>query len=140
MPDYKVADISLALLTVALLQLNRMLVAIAAGDFFSARVIGAFRAHLAIGIERRCGELNDLSDIEMSRPVQHRRHRNLVDGHRRIRGGAVEPARADDDHFAQPFELFRNITRALCAGRRTDSKRAIRKTPAGGAFHLRASE
>ena len=39
-----VADISLALLTVALLQLNRMLAAISAGDFFSARVIGAFRA------------------------------------------------------------------------------------------------
>jgi hypothetical protein len=39
-----VADITILLLSVALYQLNRMLGAIAVGDLFSARVIGAFRA------------------------------------------------------------------------------------------------
>jgi hypothetical protein len=39
-----VADVLVLLLTVALYQLSRMLGAIAAGDLFSARVIGAFRA------------------------------------------------------------------------------------------------
>lgn len=39
-----VADVLVVLLTVALYQLSRMLGAIAAGDLFSARVIGAFRA------------------------------------------------------------------------------------------------
>lgn len=38
------ADVSVVVLTVALLQLNRMLKAIAEGDFFSARVIGGFRS------------------------------------------------------------------------------------------------
>lgn len=38
------ADVVVLLLTVALYQLNRMLVALAAGDLFSARAIGAFRA------------------------------------------------------------------------------------------------
>ncbi len=33
--------------------------------------------------------------------------RNLVDGHGRIGGGAVERVRADDDDFAQPFVLIR---------------------------------
>ena len=40
----RVADVMVVLLTVALTQLGRMLGAIAAGDLFSARVIGAFRA------------------------------------------------------------------------------------------------
>ena len=39
-----VADISILLLSVALYHLSRMLGAIAAGDLFSARVVGAFRA------------------------------------------------------------------------------------------------
>jgi hypothetical protein len=39
-----VADISILLLSVALYQLNRMLGAIAEGDLFSARVVGAFKA------------------------------------------------------------------------------------------------
>jgi len=38
------ADVVVLLLTVALYQLSRMLGGIAAGDLFSARVIGAFRA------------------------------------------------------------------------------------------------
>lgn len=39
-----VADVTIVLITVALWQLSRMLRAIAAGDLFSARVVGAFRA------------------------------------------------------------------------------------------------
>lgn len=39
-----VADVTILLLSVALYQLSRMLGAIAEGDLFSARVIGAFRA------------------------------------------------------------------------------------------------
>lgn len=39
-----VADFSILLLSVALYQLNRMLGAIAEGDLFSARVVGAFKA------------------------------------------------------------------------------------------------
>jgi hypothetical protein len=39
-----VADITVVLLSVALFQLTRMLGAIAEGDLFSARVVGAFRA------------------------------------------------------------------------------------------------
>ena len=39
-----VADISILLLSVALYHLSRMLGAIAAGDLFTARVVGAFRA------------------------------------------------------------------------------------------------
>jgi hypothetical protein len=39
-----VADVTIVLVTVALWQLSRMLGAIAAGDLFSARVVGAFRA------------------------------------------------------------------------------------------------
>jgi hypothetical protein len=39
-----VADITILLLSVALFQLSRMLGAIAEGDLFSARVVGAFRA------------------------------------------------------------------------------------------------
>jgi hypothetical protein len=38
------ADATIALLTVAMFQLSRMLSSIASGDLFSARVIGAFRA------------------------------------------------------------------------------------------------
>jgi hypothetical protein len=38
------ADVVVLLLTVSLYQLNRMLGALAAGDHFSARVIGSFRA------------------------------------------------------------------------------------------------
>ena len=39
-----VADLTIVLVTVALWQLSRMLGAIATGDLFSARVVGAFRA------------------------------------------------------------------------------------------------
>jgi magnesium-transporting ATPase (P-type) len=39
-----VADLTIVLITIALFQLGRMLGAIAAGDLFSARVVGAFRA------------------------------------------------------------------------------------------------
>ncbi|MCH8616357.1 DUF2975 domain-containing protein [Sphingomonas sp. SM33] len=39
-----VADVTMVLLTIALWQLSRMLGAIAAGDLFSARVVGAFRS------------------------------------------------------------------------------------------------
>jgi len=39
-----VADATMVLLTIALWQLSRMLAAIAAGDLFSARVVGAFRS------------------------------------------------------------------------------------------------
>lgn len=39
-----IADLTIVLVTVALWQLSRMLGAIAAGDLFSARVVGAFRA------------------------------------------------------------------------------------------------
>jgi len=38
------ADVVVLLLTIALYQLNRMLGAVAAGDLFSSRVIGGFRA------------------------------------------------------------------------------------------------
>jgi hypothetical protein len=43
-PLRAVADVTLVLVSIALWQLSRMLGAIAAGDLFSARVIGAFRA------------------------------------------------------------------------------------------------
>jgi hypothetical protein len=43
MPRF-VADVTILLLSVALYQLNRMLGAIAEGDLFSARVVGAFRS------------------------------------------------------------------------------------------------
>lgn len=43
-PIMAVADVTIVLITVALWQLGRMLGAIAAGDLFSARVVGAFRA------------------------------------------------------------------------------------------------
>src|SRR5215218_3434426 len=43
-PIMAIADLTIVLITVALLQLDRMLGAIAAGDLFSARVVGAFRA------------------------------------------------------------------------------------------------
>ena len=43
-PIMAVADVTIVLVTVALWQLGRMLGAIAAGDLFSARVVGAFRA------------------------------------------------------------------------------------------------
>ena len=43
-PIMAVADVTILLITVALWQLSRMLGAIAAGDLFSARVVGAFRA------------------------------------------------------------------------------------------------
>ena len=39
-----VADVTILLISVALYQLSKMLGAIAAGDLFSARVVGAFRA------------------------------------------------------------------------------------------------
>lgn len=38
------SDASVVLLSIAILQLNKMLCAIAQGDLFSARVVGAFRA------------------------------------------------------------------------------------------------
>jgi len=43
-PVMIVADVTILLLSVALYQLSRMLGAIAEGDLFSARVVGAFRA------------------------------------------------------------------------------------------------
>ena len=43
-PIMAVADVTIVLITVALWQLGRMLGAIAGGDLFSARVVGAFRA------------------------------------------------------------------------------------------------
>jgi hypothetical protein len=43
-PVMIVADLTIVLVTMALWQLGRMLGAIAAGDLFSARVVGAFRA------------------------------------------------------------------------------------------------
>ena len=43
-PPMIIADITILLLSVALWQLSRMLGAIAEGDLFTARVVGAFRA------------------------------------------------------------------------------------------------